>query len=111
MQLHLGQKKLLNINNEAGKLAEDQRNQFHTFVMKSMFLSKIGRPDISPAISFLCTRVRNPVVDDWSKLTKMMIFSKKTKADWKLTIHRTPIGLLTHYTQLTKICVVTQGYA
>jgi Ser-tRNA(Ala) deacylase AlaX len=40
-----------------------------------------GRPDISPVIAYLSTRVKNPNQDDWMKLTKMMKFLNQTKND------------------------------
>ena len=54
---------------------------FHTFVAKALFLCKRARPDINPAVAFLCTRVQVSNSYDWSKLVKMMDFLKKTEDD------------------------------
>ena len=59
--------------------------QFHKSTAQGLFLCKRGRPDISPVIAYLTTRVRNPNMDDWMKLTKMMKFLKQTSED-KLTL-------------------------
>ena len=61
------------------------KEEFHTFVAKSLFLSKRGRPDISTAIEFLTTRVKEPDVDDWKKLLQLMFYLKQTK-DLVLTL-------------------------
>ena len=37
-----------------------QAGQFHTFVMKGMFLAKRARQDILTGIAFLATQVREP---------------------------------------------------
>jgi hypothetical protein len=54
---------------------------FHTFVAKALFLCKRARPDINPAVAFLCTRVQASTSYDWAKLVKMMDFLKKTEDD------------------------------
>ena len=49
-------------------LLEKQVAIFHTFVAKNLFALKHAQPDISVAVAFLCTRVKNPDEDDWKKL-------------------------------------------
>jgi hypothetical protein len=49
--------------------------------MKGMFLSKRGRQDIQPSVSFLATRVTEPNEGDWTKLVKMMNYLQATKDD------------------------------
>ena len=61
------------------------KEECHTFVAKSLFLSKRGRPDISTAIAFLTTRVKEPDVDDWKKLLQLIFYLKQTK-DLVLTL-------------------------
>jgi hypothetical protein len=59
---------LLQINNQSPvPLAVDIRELFHTLVEKLSYLGKC-RPDIMVAISFLCTRLKTPDVDDYRKL-------------------------------------------
>jgi hypothetical protein len=67
--------------NESSKLNDEQREIFHTFVAKALFVAKRSRPDIQVPVAFLCTRVREPTEEDWLKLTRMMKFLKDTKDD------------------------------
>ena len=41
-------------------------------------LSKRVRPDIQLAVSFLCTRVRGPDIDDYMKLARVMKYIQGT---------------------------------
>ena len=54
---------------------------FHTFVAKSLFLTKRARPDVLATVAFLCTRVQEPTTIDWTKLSRLMDFLKRTKDD------------------------------
>ena len=58
---------------------------FHTFVAKALFLTKRGRPDVMPTVSFLCTRVKESTKQDWDKLVRMVTFLKNTQ-DQVLTL-------------------------
>jgi hypothetical protein len=69
------------LNNQDEKLGNKKTEIFHTFVAKGLFLSKQGRPDIMPGIAYLSTKVRNPSVNDWDKLTNLLHFLKNTKED------------------------------
>ncbi len=40
-------------------------------VTKTLYVSKLARPDVSTAIAFLTTRVRAPEVNDWRKLSHL----------------------------------------
>ena len=71
--------KLFKVNDSVKKLDEKRQAIFHTFVMKSMFLCKRGRPDIEPAISYLSTRTRKANESDWLKLLRKMGFLKGTR--------------------------------
>jgi hypothetical protein len=73
--------RLMKIDKTSKKLDAERAGTFHTFVMKAMFLCKRGRPDISMAICFLATRVKEPTESDWNKLLKVMNFLKKTEND------------------------------
>ena len=68
--------KLFKASTSAKKLDEEQKAEFHTFVMKEIFLCKRARPGILPAVSFLSTRTNEPDESDWNKLVKMMGFPK-----------------------------------
>ena len=79
--VNLSSEKLFQVDKQSPKLSQEEKEQFHTIVAKALFLSKRARPDIQPAVAFLCTRVQEPTVQDWKKLHRMMSFLKKTKED------------------------------
>jgi hypothetical protein len=76
---------LFSINPQAEKLSNELKDEFHTTVAKGLFLCKRARPDLQPTIPFLCTRVKNPDVDDWKKLLRMLKYLESTK-DLVLTL-------------------------
>ena len=59
----------------------DEPNNFHSVVQKLLYICKQARPDIEPALSFLCTRVSNPTVDDKKKLNRILDYLKDTIDD------------------------------
>ena len=63
---------LFDVDPEAKKLSERMKNIFHTTVAKLLFLAKRTRPDLQPAVPFLCTRVKSPDEDDWKKLLRVL---------------------------------------
>ena len=50
-------------------------------MQKLLYICKRSRPDIEPAISFLCTRVANPNVEDDVKLTRVLRYLQDTIED------------------------------
>ena len=71
--------KLFKVNDRSNKLSKEKAELFHTMVAKGLFLSKRSRPDIQMTIAFLCTRVREPTMEDWGKLHRVMDYLKRTK--------------------------------
>ena len=67
------------------KLNEQERELFHRFVAKALFLCKRARVDVQPIVAVLCTRVKSPGKNDWSKLVRMTKFLNGTMND-KLTL-------------------------
>jgi hypothetical protein len=55
---------LFTMHKDIQVLLEKQVAIFHTFVAKNLFASKHAWPDISVAVAFLCTQVKNPDEDD-----------------------------------------------
>lgn len=51
---------LFEVNEQREKLESEDISIFHHLVAKLLYLSKRARPDIQTAVSFLCTRVREP---------------------------------------------------
>jgi hypothetical protein len=72
---------LFKFSGKSPPLNDKMREQFHTTTAQGLFLSKWARPDISPAIAYLTTRVKSPNVDDWEKLVRMMKFLIKMRKD------------------------------
>ena len=72
---HFSKKKILA---ELHVLPIEEKQTFHTFVAKLLFVSKRGRPDIQVAIAFLSTRVQEPDRDDWKKLTRLIRYVNGT---------------------------------
>ena len=72
-------KHLFSVNQKAKKPPKDPAEVFHTQVAKGLFLCKRARPDTQPTIPFLCTRVKDPDVDDWKKLLRYFKYLKDTK--------------------------------
>ena len=70
---------LFKVDDTSKKLGHEKAKEFHTFVMKGMFLCKRGRQDIQTGIAFLSTRVTEPNEGDWMKLKKLMNFLKATQ--------------------------------
>ena len=60
-------------------LDKECKECFHTWVAKGLFLCKRARPDIQPAIPFLCSRVNNPDQEDWKKLLRVMAYLHDTQ--------------------------------
>ncbi len=52
---------------------------FHSVTAKPLLLCKRSRPDNQTPIAFLCTRVRNPDVDDYKKLRRVVCYLRETK--------------------------------
>ena len=70
---------LFEVNPDAEKLNSVSAETFHHLTAKLLYLAKRSRPDVLPAVSFLCTRVQSPDVDDWKKLGRCMRFINETK--------------------------------
>jgi hypothetical protein len=66
---------------DKGKLEPSKAEKFHITVAQGLFACKRARPDISHAIAFLTTRVREPTKADARKLERMMAFLAHTKDD------------------------------
>jgi len=63
---------LFNINPYATKLQEDKAQLFHRLVAKLICLCRRTSHDIQTAVTFLCTRVKDPDEDDNKKLTNAL---------------------------------------
>jgi hypothetical protein len=70
---------LFKVDKDAKKLDPRAKDQFHSLVAKVLFATKRARPDTATSISFLTTRVREPDVEDWTKLVHLMKYLRGTR--------------------------------
>ena len=84
---------LFEVDDNGIKLKPEQKDLFHEFVAKLMFLGNQARPELQTAISFLSTRVREPDTDDYKKLIRLMKYLKSTK-DIPLTLEADNSGCI-----------------
>jgi hypothetical protein len=52
--------KLMKVDITSKHLDAEKKTMFHTFTMKSMFLCKRGRSDVSPGVGIFTGRVKEP---------------------------------------------------
>jgi hypothetical protein len=81
---------LFAVDEKQTKVNEQQAQFFHTYVAKTLFLCKRSRPDLQPAVAFLCTRVKACDMDDYKKLKRMLQFLRATKDEF-LTLSATSL--------------------
>ena len=53
---------------ESEALSLKEKEEFHMFVAKALFMCNRAHPDIHTTIAVLRTQVKNPNKDDWNKL-------------------------------------------
>ena len=66
------------VNEDSKGLPPEKAVQFHNLVAKTLYATKRARPDTCTSVAFLTTRVREPDVDDWTKLTHLMKYIRGT---------------------------------
>ncbi len=87
---------LFTVDEASVKLSDAQKTVFHNIVAKALYVAKRTRPDIAVAIAFLITRVREPDVQDWAKLSHLMEYLRST-LDMPLVLGATSGGVLHWY--------------
>ena len=78
------------------KLDEEKASIYHTITAKGLFLCKRARPDIQTANAFLTTRVKEPDLDDWKKLKRLIQYLKGT-VDLVLTLTSDKLNIIKWY--------------
>ena len=64
---------LFTVRDDPTMRLDDKRAElFHHIAIQLLFVCKRARPDLQTAISFLCTRVKNPNEDDYKKLARVI---------------------------------------
>jgi len=74
----------------------EDREKIHSVVAKLLSLGKRGRPDILMPVQFLCTRVRNPTLEDERKLEQVLGYLKLAK-NWTRAFDRSKFERVVTY--------------
>ena len=75
------------------KLNDKEASLFHTITAKGLFLCKRDRPYILTTIAYLTTRVKEPDIDNWKKLRKIIQYLYATK-DLVLTLNNDKLNII-----------------
>jgi hypothetical protein len=71
-------KNLFSVDGKSEVLNQGEAKKFHTTVARLLYLSRRGRPDIITVVGFLCTRVKEPAVEDYKKLVQVLGYIRQT---------------------------------
>ena len=63
---------LFKVNENLTYFNIEDKEMFHHYVAKYLFLCKRARPDMHPATALLTTRIYHADTDDWKKLARIM---------------------------------------
>ena len=74
---------LFEVDHKSPLLDKEKNDGFRSLVIKFLWLTKSGRPDIEVTLSCLYTRVAD-TIDDWFKLKILMRFLHATKNDERI---------------------------
>jgi hypothetical protein len=69
---------LFSIDESSEKLCTSEKEFYHTFTAKLLYLGKRVRPDLLTAVSFLAKRVQAPTQQDFRKLQKSIKYLRQT---------------------------------
>jgi hypothetical protein len=67
-----GGRETFEVSSASDLLGVERSRWFHTVMAKLLYLAKRARSDILTVISFLCTRVTQPTVEDFEKLMYLL---------------------------------------
>ncbi len=74
-----GKKRVFMVSEDKVAVSASEKQLFHTVVAKLLYLAKRARPDILMVVSFLCTRVKAPTLEDMEKLEHLIGYLRGTK--------------------------------
>ena len=60
---------LFTVDETSSLLDADGARFFHRMTARLMFAAKRARPDIQVAVAYLCTRIQEPTMDNYLRLT------------------------------------------
>ena len=69
---------IFKVDDESRVIDDSRAKLFHTFVTKSLFVTKRSRPDIHTAVAFLTTCVQGTNKDNWKKMLILMQYLRDT---------------------------------
>ena len=72
---------LFNQENDDKKLNDIESDVYHSVIQKLMYICKRAKPDIKPALSYLCTKVSCPSIDDKEKFDRLLDYLHGTIND------------------------------
>jgi hypothetical protein len=72
---------LFEIDSQAELLMTKGQDNFHSIVVKLLYVSKRCHLDIQLPVAFLCTRVAVSTSEDWQKLKRVLEYLKGTIDD------------------------------
>ena len=70
---------LFNLRTDSPLLDPDKKAQFHSGIMRLMYLAKRARIDILVPVVYLASRVLSPTEDDWKKFHRILKYLHGTK--------------------------------
>jgi hypothetical protein len=91
-----GTRNVFQVDKDSVLLEAEEASVFHTITAKLFYLAKRARPDILMVISFLCTRVTGPMVEDRTKLDHLLGYLHGTR-NQVLTINKPEDNQLVMY--------------
>jgi hypothetical protein len=66
------------VDNDSPPLSAASAEAFHSIVAKVLYLATKVRPDLTTAVSFLCSRVQKSTNEDWKKLKRVISYLATT---------------------------------
>jgi hypothetical protein len=84
---------LFTVDESCMKLEPAKAKTFHNLVAKTLFATKRARPDTCTAVAYLTTRVLDPDIEDWRKMTHMMEYLHETQ-DLPLILSANNMGVV-----------------
>jgi hypothetical protein len=70
---------LFTVRKDSDALDGPRADTYHRLTAKLLYLCKRARPDLQTTVAFLTTRVVQPNVDDWKKLTRCIRYLRGSK--------------------------------
>jgi hypothetical protein len=70
---------LFTVREDSDALDGPHADTYHRLTAKLLYLCKRARPDLQTTVAFLTTRVVQPNVDDWKKLTRCIRYLRGSK--------------------------------